>query len=56
MVELAKALKWSSRARIDPVTIDGAVGRTGMSPWRMMNEWGIPTFYLQALTYEFCKN
>jgi glutamate synthase domain-containing protein 2 len=40
MVELAEALKWSSRARIDPVTIDGAVGRTGMSPWRMMNEWG----------------
>jgi glutamate synthase domain-containing protein 2 len=55
MVELAKALKWSSRARIDLVTIDGAGGGTGMSPWRMMNEWGIPTFYLQALTYEFCK-
>jgi len=25
-----------------------------MSPWRMMEEWGIPTFYLQSLTYEFC--
>jgi glutamate synthase domain-containing protein 2 len=21
----------------------------------MMNEWGIPTFYLQALAYEFCS-
>lgn len=21
----------------------------------MMNEWGIPTFYLQALTYKYCK-
>jgi glutamate synthase domain-containing protein 2 len=21
----------------------------------MMNEWGIPTFYLQALTYKFCE-
>jgi glutamate synthase domain-containing protein 2 len=21
----------------------------------MMNEWGIPTFYIQALTYEFCE-
>lgn len=26
-----------------------------MSPWRMMQEWGIPTFYLEALTYEFCE-
>ena len=26
-----------------------------MSPWRMMQEWGVPTFYLQALTYEFCE-
>lgn len=31
--------------------IDGAPGGTGMSPWPMMNEWGIPTFYLQALVY-----
>ena len=23
-----------------------------MSPWRMMQEWGIPTFYLQCLAYE----
>lgn len=26
-----------------------------MSPWPMMNEWGIPTFYIQALAYEFCS-
>jgi glutamate synthase domain-containing protein 2 len=25
-----------------------------MSPWRMMVEWGIPTFYLQAMTNELC--
>ena len=24
-----------------------------MSPWPMMNEWGIPTFYLQSLANEF---
>ncbi|MBT8171786.1 FMN-binding glutamate synthase family protein, partial [Candidatus Bathyarchaeota archaeon] len=24
-------------------------------PWPMMNEWGIPTFYLQALTYKYCQ-
>ncbi len=50
--ELAMAIKWSSEARVDLVTIDGAGGGTGMSPWRMMEEWGIPTFYLQCLAYE----
>ena len=55
MVELAQALKFSSMAKVDLLTIDGAPGGTGMSPWRMMQEWGIPTFYLQALTYEFCE-
>ncbi|MGD2174544.1 MAG: glutamate synthase-related protein, partial [Candidatus Brocadiaceae bacterium] len=55
MRELAMALKWSSDAGIDLVTIDGAPGGTGMSPWRMMNEWGVPTFYLQCMTYELCR-
>ncbi len=54
MRELAMALKWSSRAKIDLLTIDGAPGGTGMSPWRMMEEWGVPTFYLQAMTNELC--
>lgn len=55
MVELAMALRWGSEAKLDLITIDGAPGGTGMSPWPMMNEWGIPTFYLEALTYEFCE-
>ena len=55
MRELAMAIKYSSLAKIDLLTIDGAPGGTGMSPWRMMEEWGIPTFYLQSLTYEFCE-
>ncbi len=55
MRELAMAIKYSSLAKIDLLTIDGAPGGTGMSPWRMMEEWGIPTFYLEALTYEFCQ-
>ncbi len=54
MRELAMAIKWSSDAKLDLLTIDGAPGGTGMSPWRMMEEWGVPTFYLQALTNEFC--
>jgi len=55
MRELAMAIKWSSDAKLDLLTIDGAPGGTGMSPWRMMEEWGIPTFYLQAMTYDLCK-
>ena len=55
MRELAMAIKWASDARIDLLTIDGAPGGTGMSPWRMMNEWGVPTFYLQCMTYELCE-
>jgi glutamate synthase domain-containing protein 2 len=51
--ELAMALRYCSLAKIDLLTIDGAAGGTGMSPWRMMEEWGIPTFYLQSLAYEF---
>ncbi len=53
--ELAMALKWSSEARVDLVTIDGAGGGTGMSPWRMMEEWGIPTFYLQSMAYKYAQ-
>jgi glutamate synthase domain-containing protein 2 len=55
MRELAMAIRYSSTAEIDLLTIDGAPGGTGMSPWRMMEEWGIPTFYLEALTHEFCE-
>jgi glutamate synthase domain-containing protein 2 len=55
MRELAMAIKWCSDAKIDLLTIDGAPGGTGMSPWRMMEEWGVPTFYLQAMTYELCQ-
>lgn len=55
MRELAMAIKYSSIAQIDLLTIDGAPGGTGMSPWRMMEEWGVPTFYLQAMAYEICE-
>jgi glutamate synthase domain-containing protein 2 len=51
--ELAMALKWGSRARIDLLTIDGASGGTGMSPWRMMEEWGMPSLYLHSAAADF---
>ena len=55
MRELAMAIRWSSDAKIDLLTIDGAPGGTGMSPWRMMNEWGIPSIYLHSMAYELCE-
>ena len=51
--DLARAVKYASEAKLDLLTIDGAGGGTGMSPWRMMNEWGVPTFYLHALTQQY---
>jgi glutamate synthase domain-containing protein 2 len=54
-VDLARAVKYSSMAKIDLLTVDGAGGGTGMSPWRMMNEWGIPTVYLECLLYKYLK-
>ncbi|MBN2168118.1 MAG: FMN-binding glutamate synthase family protein, partial [Actinobacteria bacterium] len=51
--DLARAVKFASDNRIDMLTVDGAGGGTGMSPWRMMNEWGIPTIELCSLTYEY---
>ena len=53
--DLARAVKFASEAKVDLVTVDGAGGGTGMSPWRMMNEWGIPTVYLESLLYKFLK-
>ncbi|MDI6870398.1 MAG: FMN-binding glutamate synthase family protein [Bacillota bacterium] len=51
--DLARAVKWASDAGIDLLTVDGAGGGTGMSPWRMMNEWGIPTVFLEALLVSY---
>ncbi len=51
--DLARAVKYASDAKLDLLTVDGAGGGTGMSPWRMMNEWGVPTVYLQALLVKY---
>ena len=53
--DLARAVKYASDAQIDLLTVDGAGGGTGMSPWRMMNEWGIPTVYLESWLYRCLK-
>lgn len=53
--DLALAVKLASNAKIDLLTVDGAGGGTGMSPWRMMNEWGVPTIELECLLYRCLK-
>ncbi len=55
MVELAMALRYGAEAELDLITVDGAPGGTGMSPWPMMNEWGMPSIYLHSLTWQFCE-
>jgi len=53
--DLARAIKFSSKYKIDLLTVDGAGGGTGMSPWRMMNEWGMPPVELHSLLYTYAK-
>jgi len=53
--DLARAVKCASLGKIDLLTVDGAGGGTGMSPWRMMNEWGIPTVQLEWLLYRYLE-
>jgi glutamate synthase domain-containing protein 2 len=52
-VALAQALAYASTYQLDLLTVDGAGGGTGMSPWRMMNEWGVPTVELHSLLYQY---
>lgn len=52
---LAQAMVFASKYKIDLLTIDGAGGGTGMSPWRMMNEWGVPPLELHSLAYSYAK-
>jgi glutamate synthase domain-containing protein 2 len=53
--DLARAVLFCSRYKLDLLTVDGAGGGTGMSPWRMMNEWGMPPVHLHSLLYAYAK-
>ncbi len=53
--DLARALSFASRYKLDLLTVDGAGGGTGMSPWRMMNEWGVPPVEIHSLLYNYAK-
>lgn len=51
--DLARLAKFACLSEVDLVTFDSAGGGTGKSPWKMMNEWGLPTVYLESLLHEF---
>ncbi len=53
--DLARAISFASKYRLDLLTVDAAGGGTGMSPWRMMNEWGVPPVELHSLLYQCAK-
>ena len=53
MEALAMAIKFASDAHLDLLTIDGSGGGTGMSPWNMMESWGVPSILLHAKAYEY---
>ncbi|MFW6122123.1 MAG: FMN-binding glutamate synthase family protein [Petrotogales bacterium] len=53
--DLARAVKYSSKAKIDLLTVDAAGGGTGMSPWRMMNEWGLPQVEIYSLLHQYLE-
>lgn len=53
--DLARAVVFASKFKLDLLTVDGAGGGTGMSPWRMMNEWGVPPVELHSMLYFYAK-
>ncbi len=55
MEALAMAIRFATDARLDLLTIDGSGGGTGMSPWNMMETWGVPSIHLHSKVYEYCS-
>ncbi len=53
MEALALAIRCAADAELDLLTIDGSGGGTGMSPWNMMEHWGVPSLPLHSKAYEY---
>ncbi|MEI7942279.1 MAG: glutamate synthase-related protein [Candidatus Riflemargulisbacteria bacterium] len=53
MEALAMAIKLASETDLDLLTIDGSGGGTGMSPWNMMETWGVPSIHLHSKAVEY---
>ena len=55
MESLAMAMKLATDEELDLLTIDGSSGGTGMSPWNMMEYWGVPSIYLHSKACQFAQ-
>lgn len=55
MEALAMSIRYAADAGLDLLTIDGSGGGTGMSPWNMMQHWGIPSIALHGKAYEYAR-
>ena len=55
MEALAMSIKYASDAKLDLLTVDGSGGGTGMSPWNMMETWGVPSILLHSKTHEYAR-
>ena len=55
MEALAMSIKFATDTKLDLLTIDGSGGGTGMSPWNMMETWGVPSLLLHSKAYEYAS-
>lgn len=55
MEALAMAIKYATDAGLDLLTIDGSGGGTGMSPWNMMETWGVPSILLHSKAQQYAS-
>jgi glutamate synthase domain-containing protein 2 len=55
MEALAMSIKYATDAQLDLLTIDGSGGGTGMSPWNMMESWGVPSLLLHSKAHEYAS-
>jgi glutamate synthase domain-containing protein 2 len=55
MEALAMSIRYATDAKLDLLTVDGSGGGTGMSPWNMMETWGVPSILLHSKTYEYAS-
>jgi hypothetical protein len=55
MEALAMSIKYASDAELDLLTVDGSGGGTGMSPWNMMESWGVPSIHLHSKAYRYAS-
>jgi len=55
MEELAMSIKFATDAKCDLLTMDGSGGGTGMSPWNMMQSWGVPYIFLHSKAYVYAS-